>query len=89
MSSRSPVGRGHDPELTYAQLAAYLGVSKRFLQARVAEGMPSCGVDYAGRRRVPASPKVTAWLDARQGAAWTKYDAPVIHGSPPHREEAI
>jgi hypothetical protein len=41
---------GHDPELTYPQLAAHLGVSKRFLQLRFAEGMPSCGFDYAGRR---------------------------------------
>lgn len=56
---------GHDPELTYPQLAALLGVSKRFLQARVAEGMPSCGLDYAGRRLFRLS-EVTVWLDARQ-----------------------
>jgi hypothetical protein len=56
---------GHDPELTYPQLAALLGVSKRFLQARHAEGMPSCGFDYAGRRLFRLS-EVTAWLDARQ-----------------------
>ena len=36
---------GHDPELTYLQLAAYFNVSKRFLQARAAAGMPSCGLD--------------------------------------------
>jgi hypothetical protein len=56
---------GHDPELTYPQLAAHLGVSKRFLQLRFAEGMPSCGFDYAGRRLFRLS-EVTAWLDARQ-----------------------
>jgi hypothetical protein len=56
---------GYDPELTYPQLAACLNVSKRFLQARVAEGMPSCGFDYAGRKLFRLS-EVTAWLDARQ-----------------------
>jgi hypothetical protein len=57
---------GHDPELTYAQLAAeFDGVSKRFLQARHAEGMPSCGFDYKGRRKFRLS-EATAWLDARQ-----------------------
>jgi hypothetical protein len=56
---------GHDPELTYAQLAAHHGVSKRYLQAPAAEGMPSCGLDYAGRRRFRLS-EATAWLDARQ-----------------------
>jgi len=55
----------YDPELTYAQLASHLGVSKRFLQARAAEGMPHAGLDYAGRRRFLLS-EVTAWLDARQ-----------------------
>jgi hypothetical protein len=55
----------HDPELTYAQLAAHHGVSKRFLQLRFAEGMPSVGLDYAGRRRFLLS-EATAWLDARQ-----------------------
>jgi hypothetical protein len=56
---------GHDPELTYTQLTAELGVSKRYLQARRAEGMPSCGLDYAGRRRFRLS-EVKGWLDARQ-----------------------
>ena len=56
---------GHDPELTYPQLAALLSVSKRFLQLRHAEGMPSCGFDYAGRRLFRLS-EVTAWLDVRQ-----------------------
>jgi hypothetical protein len=60
-----PRRRGHDPELTYEQLAWELGVSKRFLQARHAEGMPSVGLDYAGRRRFLLS-EATAWLDARQ-----------------------
>lgn len=55
----------HDPELTYIQLAAARGVSKRFLQLRFREGMPSCGLDYAGRRRFRLS-EATAWLDARQ-----------------------
>ena len=44
-----PTRPSHDPELTYQQLAAALGVSKRFLQARTAEGMPSVGLDYAGQ----------------------------------------
>jgi hypothetical protein len=60
---------GHDPELTYAQLAVCLGgsrpLSKRFLQARHAEGMPSCGFDYRGRKLFRLS-ETTAWLDARQ-----------------------
>jgi hypothetical protein len=55
----------HDPELTYPQLAARLNVSKRFLQLRFAEGMPSCGLDYAGRRRFLLS-ECKAWLDERQ-----------------------
>lgn len=54
-----------DPELTYAQLAVELGVSKRFLQLRAAEGMPDCGIDYAGRRRFRLG-EARAWLDARQ-----------------------
>jgi hypothetical protein len=56
---------GHDPELTYPRLVAYLGVSHRFLQKCHAEGMPSCGFDYAGRKLFRLS-EVTAWLDARQ-----------------------
>jgi hypothetical protein len=60
-----PRREGHDPALTYAQLAAELGVSKRFLQARYAEGMPSAGLDYAGRRLFLLS-EVVAWLDTRQ-----------------------
>jgi hypothetical protein len=55
----------HDPELTYPQLAAELGVSKRYLQLRCAEGMPSVGLDYAGKRRFRLS-EATRWLDARQ-----------------------
>ena len=55
----------HDPELTYAQLAALWQVSKRFLQLMVAEGMPHEGVDYGGRRVVLLS-KVTSWMEARQ-----------------------
>lgn len=62
---RLPRRDDHDPEMTYVQLAACRGVSKRFLQARYAEGMPSCGLDYAGRRRFRLS-EVTDWLDARQ-----------------------
>jgi hypothetical protein len=60
-----PRRSGYEPGLTYAQLAAELGVSKRFLQARLAEGMPDAGFDYVGRRRFLLS-EVTAWLDARQ-----------------------
>ena len=55
----------HDPELTYAQLAAHWRVSKRFLQLRAAEGMPDAGLDYAGRRVFLLS-EVTRWMDARQ-----------------------
>lgn len=77
---------GHDPELTYPQLAAYLGVSKRYLQARAAEGMPGCGFDYAGRRLFRLS-EVIAWLDARQERLGrsTLPDAPF---TPTRREEA-
>lgn len=61
-----PRRSGHDPELTYEQLRQELGgVSKRYLQLRLSEGMPSVGLDYAGRRRFRLS-EVTAWLDARQ-----------------------
>ena len=75
----------HDPELTYPQLARQLGVSKRFLQARVAEGMPGCGFDYAGRKRFRLS-EVMPWLDARQRRLGrdTLGDAPFT----PSREEA-
>jgi hypothetical protein len=62
---RFPRRVDHDPALTYEQLALELAVSKRFLQARYAEGMPSVGLDYAGRRRFLLS-QVVAWLDARQ-----------------------
>jgi hypothetical protein len=52
--------------LTYNRLAVELGVSKRFLQARAAEGMPDAGFDYAGRKVFLLS-EVTTWLDRRQG----------------------
>ena len=55
----------HDPKLTYEQLATHWGVSKRFLQARVREGMPDVGLDYAGRRRFRLS-EATHWMDDRQ-----------------------
>lgn len=59
-------------------------MSKRFLQARVAEGMPDAGLDYAGRRLFLLS-EVTAYLDARQERLGrTIRDA----RSPLHREEA-
>jgi hypothetical protein len=51
--------------LTYPQLCQELGVSKRFLQDRVKEGMPDEGLDFAGRRRFLLS-KAIPWLDARQ-----------------------
>lgn len=51
--------------LTYERLALELTVSKRFLQARAAEGMPNAGFDYAGRRVFRLS-EVTMWLDRRQ-----------------------
>jgi hypothetical protein len=56
---------GHDPELTYPQLVAHFGVSKRLLQMCHAEGMPSCGFDYTGRKLFRLS-VVAAALDARQ-----------------------
>jgi hypothetical protein len=78
-----PRRHGHDPELTYPLLAEALGVSKRFLQARAAEGMPNRGLDYAGRRRFLLS-EVTAWLDARQERLGRTMDGA---DSPPSREE--
>ena len=51
--------------LTYNRLALEIGVSKRFLQARAAEGMPDAGFDYAGRKVFRLS-EVTMWLDRRQ-----------------------
>jgi hypothetical protein len=78
-----PRRSGHDPELTYAQLAAEFNVSKRFLQARLAEGMPSAGLDYAGRRRFRLS-EVRAFLDERQTCLGRRVgDAQ----SPPMRED--
>jgi hypothetical protein len=68
--------------LTYKQLAAELKVSKRFLQLRHAEGMPSAGLDYAGRRTFLRS-QVTPWLDARQERLGRTMDAA---RSPLHRE---
>jgi hypothetical protein len=56
---------GHDPELTYKQLALELGVSKRFLQLRAKEGMPSSGFNYRGERLFPLS-EAKAFLDSRQ-----------------------
>jgi hypothetical protein len=73
----------HDPELTYPQLAVALGVSKRFLQARAAEGMPTAGLDYAGRRRFRLS-EVRAFLDARQARLGRTMGGAQ---SPPTREE--
>ena len=78
-------GGPHDPVLTYKQLAAGLGVSERFLKARVAEGMPSCGLDYAGRRLFRLS-EVIPWLDARQERL-DAYDAGCTF-TPFRREEA-
>jgi hypothetical protein len=51
--------------LTYVRLARELGVSERFLKYRIKEGMPSAGLDYAGRRLFLLS-EVIPWLDARQ-----------------------
>jgi hypothetical protein len=61
-----PRRHAHDELLlTYKRLAVELGVSKRFLQARAAEGMPDAGFDYAGRKVFRLS-EVTVWLDSRQ-----------------------
>jgi hypothetical protein len=73
----------HDPEMTYTQLAAELNVSKRFLQARLAEGMPSAGLDYAGRRRFRLS-EVRGFLDERQVRLGRRVGGAQ---SPPTREE--
>jgi hypothetical protein len=51
--------------LTYKALSHELGVSVRFLRYRFAEGMPSVGLDYAGRRVFLPS-RCRAWLDGRQ-----------------------
>ena len=51
--------------LTYKALSRELSVSLRFLRYRFAEGMPSEGLDYAGRRIFLAS-RCRAWLDERQ-----------------------
>jgi hypothetical protein len=82
---RLPRRDDYDPDMTYPQLAAALEVSKRFLQARYAEGMPSCGIDYAGRRRFRLS-EARAFLEARQRRLGrsTLGDAPFT----PNREEA-
>lgn len=59
-----PVRPEHDPALTYRQLIEELGVSDSFLRERVAEGMPSLGLDYAGRRIFRLS-EVRRFLGAR------------------------
>lgn len=59
-----PVHRQREPELTYAQLAAELLVSDRWLRYRVKEGLPS-RIDYVGRRRFKLS-EVRPWLDQWQ-----------------------
>lgn len=51
--------------LTYAELGRELGLSKSQLHVLRREGMPSEGLDYAGRRIFLAS-KCRAFLDARQ-----------------------
>jgi hypothetical protein len=51
--------------LTLEALRLELGVSVRFLRYRIAEGMPSQGFDYRGRRIFLAS-ECRAWLDERQ-----------------------
>ena len=50
--------------ITIKQLVLELRVSKRFLEYRIGEGMPSHGVDYAGRRMFLAS-ECRLWLDER------------------------
>ena len=51
----------HQPPLSYKQLANHLGVSERFIRARVAEGMP-CGWDWSGKKRRFKVPEVETWL---------------------------
>ena len=47
--------------LTYEQLSNHLGVSRRFIQARVAEGMPAYW-DWSGKRRLFRLTDVEQWL---------------------------
>jgi hypothetical protein len=79
-----PRRQAREVPLTYAQLSAELQVSKRFLQQRVAEGMPSAGLDYAGRRTFLLS-EVVPWLDSRQQRLGRTIDGA---RSPLHREAA-
>ena len=58
--------RWEGPPLTYAQMANHLGVSRRFLQARVAEGMPA-GYDWSGRKRMFKPSEVEEWLRKNRG----------------------
>jgi hypothetical protein len=60
-----PRRQAQERPLTYGQLSRELGVSVRFLRYRYREGMPSEGLDYAGRRRFLAS-RCREWLDRRQ-----------------------
>lgn len=62
---RLPVREVEEVPLTLRALVGELGVSERFVRYRVAEGMPSQGFDYRGRRIFLAS-ECRRWLDRRQ-----------------------
>ena len=51
----------HQPLLSYAQLSNHLGVSERFIRARVAEGLPATW-DWSGKKRRFKVAEVEAWL---------------------------
>ena len=60
-----PRRQAQEVPLTFETLRVELGGSERWLRYRVAEGMPSLGLDYRGRRIFLAS-ECRAWLDERQ-----------------------
>ena len=60
-----PRRQAQERPLTYSQLSREFGVSVRFLRYRYREGMPSEGLDYAGRRLFLPS-QCREWLDRRQ-----------------------
>jgi hypothetical protein len=64
-----PRHQAQERPLTYSQLSRELGVSVRFLRYRYREGMPSEGLDYAGRRLslAVALPEVVGSTPAKNG----------------------
>ena len=62
---RFPARQVQEVPLTLKAVAGELGVSVRFVRYRVAEGMPSQGFDYRGRRIFLPS-ECRRWLDECQ-----------------------